>query len=66
MTYSLILPFAAVLYLAVMTYICYSLGLSKTEDAKKTAIIGLFLAIIPPFVLIYIIVLMFKEDTDIV
>jgi len=54
------------LFLGTMTLISYKLGQLKTDNAKAAAITGFLLSFIPPFAVIYIAVLLLKEDVDIV
>ncbi|WND03587.1 hypothetical protein QGN29_04265 [Temperatibacter marinus] len=56
----------AIIYISTITYISYRLGMRKTEDANRAALIGFFLAFLPPFALIYLVILFFKEEEGIV
>lgn len=64
--YSLLIPLLVSVFVLLMTLVTYRLGLKKTENAKVTALIGFFLAFLPPLVLIYVVILLLREDTDIV
>ena len=66
MTLSILLPIIGIAYISLMTWLSYKLGTTKTDNAKTAAITGFFLSFIPPFVLIYLVILLLKEDTDIV
>jgi hypothetical protein len=66
MTFSIIIPLIAILFISSMTWLSYTLGKTKTENARTAAITGFLLSFIPPAVLVYILVLVFKEDVDIV
>lgn len=54
------------LYLTVVTMLSYKLGVNKTEDPKRAAIIGFLLAFLPPLAFIYLVFLLLKDDSDIV
>lgn len=56
----------ALIYITCVTVLSYKLGMNKTENAKRAAIIGFLLSFIPPLALIYIAVLLLKQDSDIV
>ena len=66
MSFSILLPLIAISFISLMTWASYKLGTRKTDDPKKAAMIGFFLSFIPPFALIYVAVLLMKEDVDIV
>lgn len=44
----------------------YKLGVNKTENPKRAAIIGFLLAFLPPLALIYLVILLLKNDSEIV
>lgn len=56
----------ALIYITCVTVLSYKLGMNKTENAKRAGIIGFLLSFIPPLALIYIAVLLLKQDSDIV
>lgn len=56
----------ALIYITCVTVLSYKLGINKTENAKRAGIIGFLLSFIPPLALIYIAVLLLKQDSDIV
>ncbi len=60
--WSAIIAITALFFISSMTYMSYKLGLSRTDDAKQAAIIGFLLSLIPPFVVVYLTVLLLKED----
>lgn len=66
MSFSIILPILAISFLGTMTWLSYKLGETKTDNPKAAAITGFCLSFIPPFVLIYLVILMLKPDVDIV
>ena len=66
MSLSILLPIIGITFISLMTWASYNLGLRKTDDPKKAAMIGFFLSFIPPFAVIYVAVLLMKNDIDIV
>lgn len=60
--YSLIILILGIAFIVAVTTISYKLGLSKTENAKLAAGIGFLLSFLPPLALIYLAVLVFKEE----
>ena len=64
--YTVFLPLIGLGYVALITYLAYRLGKTKSENPKVTAMIGFGLAFIPPLALIYLAVLVFKDEVDIV
>ncbi|MGB0938493.1 MAG: hypothetical protein ACPGTQ_13615 [Colwellia sp.] len=60
--WSLIIIVSMVLFVLSMTLLSYKLGLTRTDNAKQTAIIGFCLSFMPPFVLCYLVFLLLKED----
>ena len=42
-----------VVYIAVVTWGSYKLGVAKTDNPKRAAMIGFFLSFLPPLALIY-------------
>lgn len=53
-------------YIAFLLFVMgmsYKLGQTKTDNPRFAALIGFFLALFPPFGLIYLAVLAIKEDT---
>lgn len=51
-----------VFFVPIMGFLCYYLGKRKTQTPKLTAFLGVLLCFIPPLVLVYIIVLLMKND----
>ena len=64
--YSVLIAIFMLGFIFAMTLISYRLGQRKTDNPKLTAIIGCLLSLFPPFALIFVAVLAFKEDLDIV
>ena len=64
--YSLIFFVAFILFLVFVTWSAYRLGQSKTENARTAAMIGFALAFFPPFALVYLLILLLKNDPNIV
>jgi cbb3-type cytochrome oxidase subunit 3 len=64
--YSLILITAFILFLIFVTCSAYRLGKNKTENARTAAMIGFALAFFPPFALVYLLILLLKNDSAIV
>jgi len=64
--YSLIFFVAFILFLVFVTWSAYRLGQSKTENARTAAMIGFVLAFFPPFALVYLLILLLKDDSAIV
>ena len=59
-----ILLICVVAYIATITRVSYHLGCTKTDNARVAAIVGFFLSFLPPIALIYLIILMLKEDAS--
>lgn len=64
--FALILPLLAICFIIVVTGASYRLGKEKTHNAKMAAAVGFILSFFPPFAVIYLAVLVFREDVDIV
>lgn len=64
--WNLIVVIFAIIYFATIVYLSYHLGQHKTDNAKQAAVIGFFLAFLPPLALIYLVYLFLKEDIAIV
>lgn len=64
--FAFILFILFVLFSAFVTRTAYTLGKTKTENARLAAIFGFLLSFIPVFALIYLLVLFLKNDVDIV
>jgi hypothetical protein len=64
--FALLLLLLFVTFIASVIWVSFKLGTTKTDNPKLCAIIGGTLAIIPPLALIYLVVLLFKEDTSLV
>lgn len=60
--FSWIITVAFLVFITVVTVLSYRLGRTKSESANVAAVIGFLLSFIPPFALIYLIVLSLKED----
>lgn len=45
-----------------MGVLCYYLGRRKTQTPVLAGLLGVVLSIIPPFALVYLVVLVFKKD----
>lgn len=50
------------LFALIMGPVCYYLGRRKTQTPILAGLLGVVLSIIPPFVLVYLVVLMLKKD----
>lgn len=50
------------LFIPVIGFLSYYLGKRKTQTPKLAAFFGVLLALIPPFALLYIVVLIIKND----
>jgi 4-amino-4-deoxy-L-arabinose transferase-like glycosyltransferase len=55
-----------ILFLVFVTVSAYRLGKNKTENARTAAMIGFVLAFFPPFALVYLLILLLKNDSSIV
>jgi hypothetical protein len=55
-----------ILFLIFVTCSAYRLGKNKTENAKTAAMIAFALAFFPPFALVYLLILLLKNDSSIV
>lgn len=64
--YAPLLTVAFVAFVAVITWLSFRLGKTKTENPTTAAVIGALLSLLPPFALIYVVVLSLKEDVAIV
>jgi len=51
-------------WIPVATFVSYILGKRKTESPKTTAFIGFLLSFIPPFSIIFLIILLLKRDMN--
>lgn len=51
-----------VLFAFIMGAWCYYLGRRKTQTPVLAGLLGVVLSIIPPFALVYLVVLVFKKD----
>ena len=60
--FSLILFVLGITFVVSVTAISYKLGQTKTENAKLAGIIGFLLSFLPPLALIYLAILVFKEE----
>lgn len=64
--WSLLIVFVLIAYIATVTRLSYHLGLTKTDNAKRAALIGFIVSFLPPLALIYLVVLLFKEDVGVI
>ena len=66
MTISVVLVCLAIyaLFIAVVAWLSFYLGRTKTENPKVAAMIGGMLAFIPPLALVYLAMLTLKADVD--
>ena len=51
-----------VLFALIMGGVCYYLGRRKTQTPILACLLGVVLAIIPPFALVYLVILVLKKD----
>ena len=51
-----------IVFALIMGALCYYLGRRKTQTPVLTGLLGMMLSIIPPFGLIYLVVLVLKKD----
>ena len=51
-----------VLFPLIMGAVCYYLGRRKTQTPILAGVLGVVLSIIPPFGLVYLVVLVLKKD----
>ena len=51
-----------VLFALIMGAVCYYLGRRKTQTPILAGLLGVVLSIIPPFGLVYLVVLVLKKD----
>jgi hypothetical protein len=63
--FALILPLFFVAFVISVTWVSYKLGTTKSNNAKLCAIFGFVLAFLPPLAVIYLVVLLLKNDTSI-
>ncbi|MGI2124547.1 glycosyltransferase 87 family protein [Shewanella baltica] len=52
----------AIVFALVMGALCYYLGRRKTQTPVLAGLLGVMLSIIPPFGLVYLVVLVLKKD----
>ena len=50
------------LFALIMGAVCYYLGRRKTQTPVLAGLLGVVLSLIPPFALIYFVVLLLKKD----
>ena len=50
------------LFTLIMGAVCYYLGRRKTQTPVLAGLLGVVLSIIPPFALVYLVVLVLKKD----
>lgn len=51
-----------IVFALIMGALCYYLGRRKTQTPVLTGLLGMMLSIIPPFGLVYLVVLVLKKD----
>ncbi len=51
-----------IVFALIMGALCYYLGRRKTQTPVLTGLLGMVLSIIPPFGLVYLVVLVLKKD----
>jgi len=51
-----------VLFALIMGAVCYYLGRRKTQTPILAGLLGVVLSIIPPFGLVYLVILVLKKD----
>lgn len=51
-------------FVIVIGFLCYYLGKRKTNTPKMTTLIGVLLSFIPPLGLIYLVILILKNDIN--
>jgi len=54
------------IFVLVITPICYYLGKRKTQTPKIIAFVGALFSLVPPMALIFVTILAFKKDTIVV
>jgi hypothetical protein len=64
--YLILIILAFIAFTAFVTLSAYNLGQNKTENPRMAALIGFALSFFPPFALVYLVVLMLKNDSAIV
>lgn len=64
--FALLLPLLFIAFVISVTWVSYQLGTTKTDNPKLCALLGFLLAFLPPIALIYLVVLLFKDDSSIV
>lgn len=50
------------LFALIMGVVCYYLGRRKTQTPVLAGLLGVVLSLIPPFALVYFVVLLLKKD----
>ncbi|MBB6545157.1 hypothetical protein [Thalassotalea piscium] len=50
------------LFALIMGAVCYYLGRRKTQTPVLAGLLGVVLSLIPPFALVYFVVLLLKKD----
>ncbi|WP_416305449.1 hypothetical protein [Neptunicella sp. SCSIO 80796] len=64
--FALLLVVVFLLFAGTISWCSYKLGQTKTENPRMAATIGFGLSFLPPLALIYLVVLLLKEDAAIV
>lgn len=64
--FSILLTIIFLLFVFTVTWCSYKLGKTKTENPRVAAVIGAISAFFPPLAIIYLVVLLLKEDAAIV
>ncbi|MBN7818650.1 hypothetical protein [Bowmanella yangjiangensis] len=62
----LLLPLLFIVFVVTVTLCSYKLGITKTENPKLAALLGFLASFAPPLALIYLAVLLFKDDVAVV
>lgn len=52
------------IFALIMGAVCYYLGRRKTQTPVLASLLGVMLSILPPFGLVYLVVLVFKKDVS--
>lgn len=61
-----IILLVSLVYVSTITYVSYRLGVTKTENPKLSALVGFLLAFLPPLALIYLVVLLLRDEVSLV
>lgn len=58
----IIIAVMCLLFVSTVTWLSYYLGRTKTENPVASGVIGFLLSFLPPFGLIYLIILSLKDE----